>query len=342
MAGLVFWPSKPLIHSSIIYNEKPLQPDYSRLVKISETHTYGVYDPHDSPEAWTRISDVVAGPDGGVFIVDPRTPGVHFLIPGEGVKRSYGLGEGQGPGEYLVPFKAAWDGGTYLFVADDNALRILVFNINGEFERSFTPKTRPYSMAFSGNGSLWITNFFSRPFDRLIQLDMRTGDNVTELGGRYEDAQWLTQHRPESFVNSAMNGLIQGHSYPYELLLYNADGSLMKIIRGEAPWLTPAEVDELGRWIQRNGRVRRPTCFLDGKILVHLLQITGSLFEPQYGGYFDLFESDGMWLTSIPLEVFREGAYVLSYTVSSDGAIWVAFLGDYPTLSRYEIEFLEP
>ena len=61
--------------------------------------------------------------------------------------------------------------------------------------------------------------------------------------------------------------------------------------------------------------------------------------NPGFEGYFDVFDTEMNWLTTIPADDLREDRMAVRMAVARDGALWINWHGDYPTVTRYELSF---
>ncbi len=313
----------------------PVVANYLDVLEISETHHYGVYEPADSPEAWGSIYHLSPGPRAGVLITDPRMNSVYLVVPGEGVVQTFGGGVGDGPGEFRYATTSAWNGLNEILIADRSQLRTTVFNLDGEYQRSFQIH-EAFRITISSGEILWVTgNSFAMP-DRIRRYDTSSGEYLGEVGGRYQDEPWGNAPIFGNVVSSPARIFAQ-NSYPYEIVEYSPDGQVESIFGRQARWLDPPEEDENGVLSQRGGSIRGIGCLPDGTVIVFLWKrIDNEEFTIE--GYFDLFTASGAWLTTIPANDLRENTMAARFTVASDGALWIYWAGDYPTVTRYHLQ----
>jgi hypothetical protein len=93
----------------------------------------------DDPDyALTQVGGVLAWPDGGVWVVQPRDAEIRVYAPDGTFTRRVGR-RGNGPGEFTFPGAIGWWRGTAdsVWVADAAARRVSLFSADGEFIRSF-------------------------------------------------------------------------------------------------------------------------------------------------------------------------------------------------------------
>lgn len=322
--------------SQTTISREPLFKDYLEILDIKETHTYGVYEPADSPEAWGTIYSLTPGPDAGVLVTDPRMNLVYHVVPDQGVVRTFGAGEGDGPGEFRYATAAAWNGLTEVFVADRRQLRTSVFTLDGNYKRSF-PNHDVFTVAIDSEGIMWVTGISRRNPNYLRRYDTTTGEYLGELGGSAQ-GESRSEFPATGMVATSLKRVFSVKSYPYEVVEFSSAGDVLNIFSRQVRWMRPPVQDEIGVWINKGGAIGGLGCFPDGKVIVFVGRILESE-EPGFEGYFDVFDTGGKWLTTIPSDDLRKDRMAIRMTVASDGALWINWHGDYSAVTRYELSF---
>jgi hypothetical protein len=317
----------------IVHSDRPEHSQYRELVRIEESHRYGVVDPINSPEAWLGISDISPGPDNSVLVTDNRQQRVDLVIPGRGVVRSFGTGVGAGPGELGQPWAAAYGNRNRVFITEYGNARISVFNVDGEFIETIRPEHIPGRVAVGRHQELWVGRTFGNEVDLVDQYSTESGRLLQSVGDRYRNEDWYGHWRHEPFLTIAGDRLIVSTRYPSDLLEYDHTGTMTRILTRDISWLTPPEPDPDQPeqvWNLMNGQARQVAALPNGSILALVVrrQVSDRDSEPSYSFILDLIAPDGHWLTSIPVSGFGENWHVQSMTVAHDGGLWLCYIDD--------------
>jgi hypothetical protein len=158
--------------------------------------------------------------------------------------------QGEGPGEFKLPWVVAVDNADTLIVWDQGLMRVSVFDPQGVFRRSFTPPRswQVTSVQFMPDGRLLLAAFGDTDRYALHRLD-REGELISEFGSVEVDPNIYP-----GFVNSLYGGaadltsageIIYTRKSPYELLLFNSQGELLRSCVGAEGWTSdPRDVVE--------------------------------------------------------------------------------------------------
>jgi outer membrane protein assembly factor BamB len=146
-----------------------------------------------------------------VAVVDSEACCV-YVISLEDMKLLWVAGsKGQGPGQFMEPVRAAFDGRGYLYVSDDVLCRVEVFDCEGKYVRYFGQQgsgpgelSDPWAMSLSGQGDILVCDWGRT--DRVYVFD---GD------GRYvrdvpspDDPQKVRLNRPRHVSSTADGNII--------------------------------------------------------------------------------------------------------------------------------------
>lgn len=339
----------PVQEPTIHHSTKPQYQDYQDVIEISETHAYGVSEPADSPEAWWSVSDISPGPDNGILVSDNRQHRVDLVIPGKGVLNSFGMGEGAGPGELSQPWSSAYDRGELIYISENGNTRISVFRTDGEFLQIIRPKHRPARIVVGDHQDLWVGRYWGIMVDGVDRYDLKTSQFVWSVGDRYRDEVWYGQWTNEPFLAYSQSRVLVSTRHSSELVEYNSDGIITRIISRDIEWLTPPEpvpVPDLPErmWNLSNGQVRQLGVMPDGTIVSLLVRVQrhGNEQSTTNENYLDFFSSEGLWLTTVPLKSFGRDMYLYTMTIALDGGLWLCYIDeeDTPIIVRYEITWI--
>lgn len=315
---------------------EPLFENYQDILEIIETHTYGVYEPAESPEAWGAIYSLTPGPDAGVLVSDPGMNLVYHVVPDRGVVSTFGSGEGEGPGEFRHATAAAWNGSTEVFVVDRRQMRTSVFTLDGEYLRTF-PSHNARTVAIDSKGILWVSNSSSRSPSPLRRYDTESGEFLGEIG-RPIQGEASNEVPSAEMVATSPGRVFSVKGYPYEIVEYSSTGLIQHTFGRFVRWIEPPILNEIGARQTVGGAVGGIGCFPDGKVIVFIARVIKSE-DSGYEGYFDVFDAEMNWLTTIPADDLRKDRMAVRMTVARDGALWINWNGDYPTVTRYELSF---
>ncbi len=321
--------------------------NWQDVVAIEQTHTFGVSEPVDHPEAWEHISELTPGPNGSVLLIDMHAEKVHLLDHRKGVISSFGSGIGGGPGELRNPVGVAWIPESGVYISDSGNGRISLFNLDGEYIRDIHPDIPCGDLNASADGNLWMGRTLNRDIDRIFLINTDDASILAETGGRYRNESWYGRLIAPAKHAPTKDGVLVSVQYPYELAEYNQAGELLRIFGRVVRWLGPPKnisERQTPLWAPSGGGIGGVSVFPDGKVLCNVYrqfeEEMTSIGIPRFRTeqLFDLFNSEGYWITSIPLSALDLGnASSGATTISSDGALWVVFVGDYYQIVRFEV-----
>lgn len=131
-------------------------------------------------EEFGMVSDVGLGSDGSIYVVDARAKRVAAFAEGGTFRRWIGR-TGEGPGEFLSPFKiAVFD--SLIAVFDQQLVRVNVFDTSGAFVHSFRVRA-PMIESFTGGPYNTVIATSAMTAHKLYQWDL-SGRLVRSLVGR--------------------------------------------------------------------------------------------------------------------------------------------------------------
>ncbi len=309
-------------------------------MEVEETHRYGVVEPADSSEAWWRIYDLSPGPNGGVLVCDIGNHRVDLVVR---VIVTFGAGQGAGPGELSGPNSAAFDGNSTVYVSEYDNVRVSVFEASGRFIRIIRTGHVPGMIAAGNNNDLWVGRSWNATVDAVDRVDPYTGEIIASLGGRYRDEAWFRKISYRSFLASSVDGILASTFYPYELIEYDGDAKIRRIISREVDWLTPPEpLPEIPEAMDlRGGMVRQIGVFPDGSIAALLVRKHWQGNDLTSEFFLDVFTREGEWLTTAPVSTFGKNLHIQIMTIASDGALWLCYYTDEgtPFIVRYRVNW---
>lgn len=341
-------PEKVFQVTERVHSETPIASNYEDVLSVLPTHTYGDTLVGNAALLWSGIYDITPGPENGVLLVDINEALVHLVVAGQGIVRTYGRKEGGGPGEMSRPCTAVWDGHGRIYVSEYGNNRISIFGTDGRFIEIIRPQHVPFRMVVSKSGELWVgQNYLRRSTDRVYVYDVAARQWAFEVGGRYDEEPYLrggtTRFMGYPNLTQLGRNVLVSPTYPYELLEYSQKGDLVRITSRVASWYTPPEPprgNEPGPWQSRGGTLRDIASTPEGAILVLFSRYAWNGPNPTIAeSSIDMFMPDGRWLTTMPLGALGLSPQSYRITVSTDGALWIAWMDDNPCLTRFRLEF---
>jgi uncharacterized membrane protein len=154
----------------------------------------GSWDEAAGTRLFDEPTDVAFGHDGGFFVTQGHTRGVpkvlKFDANGRFVKQ-WG-GRGALPWQLEVAHSIAIDSAGLLYVADRENRRIVVFDENGEFVKGWVYRGLVCSLAFGGDGLLYMTSGFDGQIvkldanGRVLGVTGRPGEGPNEYGEAHD------------------------------------------------------------------------------------------------------------------------------------------------------------
>ncbi len=335
---------------SPLISTEPLHEEWQEVLELGEATFFGVEGPADHPLMWFSPIDLAPGPGHGVIVTEESEPDVKLLGPAGNVIATYGNGFGSGPGEFRDTICSVWIPGTGVLVADGPNNRISVFTENGDYVREIHPKVRTHVLAVSA-GRLWTSSWLSSAIDRVVILDLETGEALKELGGRYRDEPWAERFRANCCLSGVRDRMLLSVPYPYEIQHYSPDGDLLGLFGRRVHGLGPPEEIDFGAGrvlcMSRGGQVGHVAVFPDSHSLVAFYEhiesgtVAGGGTRIEYVGYFDLFTPEETWLTTIPEADLLPGHEIGAWTIATDGAFWGVVFGEFPRIVRVPLRLLD-
>ncbi len=185
-------------------------------------------------------TDIYVNKSGELYLADYAFKNVKkYSSTGQFIK-SFGKGEGKGPGEFLEPRGIDVDISGNVYVVDMKKRNITVFDSLGSVIYILGTKMQPtFVQAFSPE-EVFVVGFPNTYLDELIykyNLEKSTTDPVKKFGERYSGAKKF-EIENSGFssrilkINDSEKGILLSDYYPYRIIFYdNLDGEQFQLKR---------------------------------------------------------------------------------------------------------------
>lgn len=300
---------------------------------------------------WRQAFDV--DDQGNVYIFDGGDDRLVSFAP-DGSLRWSGGGPGQGPGEFSGAEGMAWNGASMIYVTNGRGARIDLWSTDGQFVESL-----PISHLGFQRGTLVgvldentvVLQASSRNVAgvRVGVIDLRNeGSIVADFD--VDIASGPTESGAEMEVEVVDGSIAIGDWDSYDLRFYSRTGKLERIVSREFDHLVlPASREERQTGVYASSWLKPPLLLAGGLMLATaswtdpdaLERLRGAPEPPSFEarratsrGSFDLFDTDGRYLTSIPREEVEIGN---ADEVGADGKLYTVVRDPFPQVRRYRV-----
>lgn len=333
-------------------HKKPLWKNKKDII-IQELTTIGSDDFDKQDYMFGRVNDLAIDSSDNIYVLDAiNYRATKFTSEGTFV-RTFGNGNGQGPGEFARPLDICVDLNDYVYIADYEQRKITVFNSSNTVIHTF--KTENYTIPIydleisedlflyvgvdtrqlgSGSWKHGIFQIYSLPegkyFGSLGRPDwFKQNSNI------------LTASNSIS-INKVNGNIVVSHSCPYEIELFSKKGDLIKRFGRKTSFFDKFLMEESNNNIGVSGGASFFVAWLpDGKIMNVIRHFERFKNKPSKSTrYFDFFDDKGNYLITVNQEDFGiHESYNLAIAVDNQGCIWLSFYEPYPHIKKFRIEF---
>ena len=300
--------------------------------------------------------------DGNVYVLDRQANSlVAFSPDGEVIWRVER--QGQGPGEFHFPRSVSWDGDQRLYISNQSATRIEVFDLEGNYlESQLVAELDAVGGRFTG---------FLDP-DTLVLWDMELGrlgaqTYVFEVGDSWQlKAKFFVDGGTDSLdqwnmghisVRVGQGSIRTGHRIEYLLREFDSAGNLQRVItRDFRRVIPPVAVDG---FVWSFGAFEAPMVLPNGYLLVPVYWATNVDSEEDFleilsrtpasqvthttpdelvdmDSAFDFLDQEGRYLGSLRWRgYFPDMGYLDG--IGPDGRLYTHWLDPFPQVRRYRI-----
>jgi hypothetical protein len=315
-----------------------------------------VFGVEQSPEA--EIIGTVAGVTvdgvGNVYVYDDS---YHRLLSftADGALRWTGGREGQGPGEFNGAEGIAWDGGSIIYVANANRMRLDAWSVDGAFLHADLLGER----GLPTGRILGLVGPKRLAFQSFLHAVSTIGGTfgIIEIGDPHEEVAEVDvdaenrDHGPNlALVGFAASGgfVTAGDADSYDLRFYDRDGVLVRVVSREfeemvgyaaddrraalRSWLFPPVELEGGYWLARS-------MWVDPAVTTNDTDQSpeAAVDDSQWRSGLDLFDAEGRFLYSMVYDG-RVPAIGRIEMFGPDGKLYTTVYDPFPQVRRYRVE----
>ncbi len=333
-------------------HKEPLWENKKEII-IQELTSIGS-DDFDKPDTiFGYINDLAVDSSDNIYVLDARNfRATKFTTEGKFI-RTFGNGNGQGPGEFARPLDICVDLNDNVYIADYEQRKITVFNSSNEVIHTF--KTENNTMPIND-------------LDISEDLLLYVGVDVRQIGrGRSKNGIFQIYSLPEGkyfgtigksdwfkqnpniltasnsiSINKVNGNIVVSHSYPYEIDLFSRKGDLIKRFGRKAAFFDDFLMEENDSSIGVAGGASFFVAWLpDGKIMNVIRQFERFKNKPSKSTqYFDFFDNNGNYLITVNQDDFGiQKRYSFAIAVDNQGDIWLSFSEPFPHIKKFRIEF---
>lgn len=199
------------------------------------------------------IRDMTTDREGNLYLVDHRSLDVKKFDPEGRMTNLYGLGEGQGPGEFSNPISVAVDSSHNVYVVDMENNNINVFSPDNQVINQLSTGFMPARIIVDREKSIYLIGFpmfYSGDLIHKYELnDDNTYQRTISFGERPEgvDNSLLSRAGNVDLLALDENGNVYlSLWYPYEIRKYTPEGELLNSYSREVSFFNDPELDENG------------------------------------------------------------------------------------------------
>ncbi len=280
------------------------------------------------------ISDIAIDHNGYIYVLDGYNYRVQKYSRDGQFCFSFGKGKGEGPGEFIRPKKVAVDSLKRLYVTDMRQFRITVFDSIGNVVATIPTSTMPYKIRVGLRGQIYITSFLNFEGPRVSTYSIFSKKPIFSFCKPRKECQLIAEAGDSENIDADSKGNVYvAFYYPYDIRIFSSEGKLLNRFARQAKFFKPPKRDENG--------VMSPSCGVWAMSLLpdnKLITIVFNQEQKKFDFYFDVFDSDGNWLLTVPA---KEYGFTWPRIISSDyeGNLYLDHSEPYPHLVKYKVIF---
>lgn len=231
--------------------------------------------------------------DKGLFRIQKFSPYGRFL-------RSFGMGEGYNPGEFIDLRGITLDAKKNLYTTDFRGHRITKFDSTGAVIDTVLVGNRPYRVAIGNDGSLYV---LGSPLEGQMIPKYNPDGSFDRFFYKIDDQKGFKSGTYGDIAIDSEGNIYYALPYPYEIQKYSPDGTLMDRFTRTVSFYSPPYLKKIGSAtaVILEGSTVGLAILPDGTIL-HLIYRTNDYLQFEY--HLDLFSEDGTFLLTTPLADF--------------------------------------
>lgn len=199
------------------------------------------------------IRDLTTDREGNLYLVDHRAVDIKKFDREGRLINIFGLGEGEGPGEFAHPISVAVDSSDNVYVVDMENSNINVFSPDNKVINQFATGFMPARIIVDRDKSIYLIGFpmfYSGDLIHKYELDDNNNYQRTLSFGERPDGvdnNLLARAGNVDVLALDVDGNVYlSLWYPYEIRKYSPDGELLNSYAREVSFFKDPEVDSRG------------------------------------------------------------------------------------------------
>ncbi len=312
---------------------KPIWQEKMKMVLIP-IMSIGTDNIDDDNFIFSTIGDIAIDRNGCIYVLDVFNYRVQKFSRDGRFQLSIGKGKGEGPGEFILPRSIAVDSQKRLYITDARQFRITVFDSTGGVVATMRTSSMPYHIVVGKEGQIFLTSFLNFEGERVSKYSLFSKQQVLSFCKPRKECQWIAEAGDgENIALNSEGNVYVAFYYPYDIRIFSSEGKLLNRFARQAKFFKPPKRDENG--------VMSPSCGVWAMSLLpdnKLITIVFNQEQKKFDFYFDVFDSDGNWLLTVPA---KEYGFTWPRIISSDyeGNLYLDHSEPYPHLIKYKVIF---
>jgi len=326
------------------YNKSPKYKKYKLNVK--KIMTIGSNELTKEDYLIGRIADFTIDSQNNVYICDDINIVIKKFSEDGKFIQIYGKGEGEGPGEFLIPRRIQVNSSYHLFVLDYNLNRIIQFSPEGEFLNMTMIKTlRPGKFLIS-EGVAYVLGLLIYNTPPVQIIDLMNNKLINAFGTRSKDSLLVAKSgNCGSIEFDSKKNILYADYFPYKISIFSSDGKLITNFSRKAPFLRPptrTRSTKTGNYyICPQGGIRDIVTYRGEYIIVLVNewpQPKGLQEGKKVDQILDIFDKSGTWLLSIPIARYFDTRWTRMPKFDNDGNLYLSTDEPFPQLMKYSFK----
>jgi len=263
---------------------------------------------------FSQISSIAVDEKQNIFVLDSREAHIKVFDESGDYVKTIGR-RGQGPGEMSLPYSICITSQNEIMVQDLNNHRIMFFSLDGSLLKSLsTAKMIIVGPKIDSKGNIIGIVSIREPEKQIIELKQFDSNlNYLYSLGSFSLPSRSPNYNPFMpelcWVVSKRDNVIYGYPEKYELKLFDSEGKVIrKIVKDYKPIkITQKEIEESKKRLpgpmeldipQYHPAYKNLSIDDENRIFVQTWERT----ENKKGYYYDVFDSEGKYISKIPLK----------------------------------------
>ncbi len=266
--------------------------------KFTMIREIGTIDSTAAPDFFGYIAGIELDLHDNVLVIDPTIAAIKTFTWSGGYIRTIGEGAGEGPGEFLRPFRLSIAVNGDVFIADINQTRLSKFTFDGAFVSSIPLGMMTGDLAVINDEHIYLTKGFYPVGDRVHLFTWQKGEVASAIPPTEYTKIVSESGLFGSIAVVSDSSIVFARAYPYEVFYCNMDLSIINQWNGNSRELgKPPEPDE-NDVLRPNGFIRNIVIGKDGNVYIYLSLVSSGASNTRMG-VIDIFALDGSYIGRI-------------------------------------------